>query len=147
MISRFTFLAVILFITFGCNSQKKVASLTEWKGKTLEFSSGGGFTGITTTYYLLETGQVFSKTGLTDEAAKELPCADKKKAKALFSAASKIEWPAENISQPGNMSYGLAYKTADKSHRLVWGNGNYSPPADVAQLYKDLFSIISPSKQ
>lgn len=150
MLTRFTLFGfILLLITSGCNSQKKVTNPNEFNGNTLRFSSGGGFTGLTTTYTLLENGQLFSVTGVTEGSPKELSPVDSKKVKAVFASAKKIKWPTSSISHPGNMSYSITYKTAKKTHTVVWGDGNSTPPADIdiAQLYKDLTQLISSPKQ
>lgn len=138
-------ISLVLFFSC-CASQQKVTNPSDFKGRTLQFGSGGGFTGLTTTYTLLENGQLFSQTGIEDGPLKELTCVSKKQVKPLFTAAAKIEWPDKKISNPGNMASSLTYKENGKEHGIIWGGGEYGPPADVLQLYKDLYQIVSPKK-
>ncbi len=148
MLSRYLLFGFgFLFFVSGCNSQKKVAGIKDWNGNSLQFGSGGGFTGTSTHYTLLENGQLFVSTDPTGTAAKELASVEAKKASAVFSLAKKYNWASESVSRPGNMTYHIAYKTANKHYDFTWGESNYSPPGEIAQLYKELTSLISSPKQ
>lgn len=146
MHKQFTTPLIIILLLSCCATQQKVAKPTDWKGQTLQFASGGGFTGLTTTYTLLENGQLFSQTEAVNGSVKELQAVDKKKVKSLFAAAAKIKWSDERVVHPGNMHYTVIYKTGGKEHEVTWGDGKYIPPAEVEQLYKDLNTILSPNK-
>ncbi len=146
MHKQYATLLIIILLFSCCATQKKVAKPSDWKGQTLLFASGGGFTGLTTTYTLLENGQLFSQSGITDGVVKELQSVDKKKVKSLFAGAAKIKWSDENIVHPGNMHYTVIYKTGGKEHEITWGDGKYTPPAEVEQLYKDLNAILLPKQ-
>lgn len=143
-----TLLVLPLFMLLaGCGASKKVSSPDNWKGAYLQFGSGGGFTGVTTTYTLLQNGQLFSRTGVVDGPLKELSPLDKKKSKLLFDQAAALAWPATDQSDPGNMSTTLLYHSQAKSVRLVWGGGTYKPGDDVTNFYKELQSLVSTKNQ
>lgn len=142
-----TLLLLPLFVLLaGCGCTKKVSNPNQFTGAYLQFGSGGGFTGVTTIYTLLENGQLFSQTGVVDPPIKELAPIDKKKTKAVFAKAAGITWPAADESDPGNMSTTLIYHSKSKSIRLVWGGGKFKPSDEVKSFYQELQSLVSTQK-
>ena len=136
----------LIFSVSSCASQKKVTALADWKGKTIQFGYGGGFTGISSVYVLLKNGQLFEQIGLDETQLKELPHIDKKQTKKVFVLASKAEWPAAKESHPGNTYSSLIYKTTGKQYSVTWGDGKYLPAKNVIQLYKDLLKLKPSTK-
>lgn len=142
-----TLLLLPFLLALGaCSAGKKVSTPNDWKGSYLQWGSGGGFTGVSTTYTLLENGQIFSQTGVTDGPLKELTALDKKTTKALFAKAAALNWPEADVSDPGNMSTTLVYHGKSKSIRLVWGGGKYTPSEEVKAFYQQLQSQVSTKK-
>ncbi|MES2619600.1 MAG: hypothetical protein V4615_02025 [Bacteroidota bacterium] len=138
-----TFVLAAILLTTCCSAPQKVTNPSDWKGRSLQFGSGGGFTGESTVFTLLENGQLFSQTGIVNGSVKELAAIKKKKAKIFFDSASEINWPLEREIHPGNMSQTITYKESGKAHEITWGDGKYTPPAEVKNLYNDLYNILS----
>ncbi len=147
MILKYCTSIIILLAFSACSSQKKVVSSSDWKGKSVQFGSGGGITGVSNIYTLLENGQLFLRTGIVNGKETSQPDISKQQAKAIFARLGKFNWPIEDISHPGNMYYTVVYKDPAKAHAITWGDGKYQPDAEIAQLYKDLNSLISPEKK
>ena len=146
MLKTFPLLLGFILIISCCTPQQKVTKSADWKGASLKFGSGGGFTGASTIYTLLPNGQLFVRTGVVDGVEDEIPSISKKRAKTLFSTASKIKWVHERVSNPGNMYSTITYNTGKQAYEMTWGDGKYFPPADIQQLFKDLNSILPPKK-
>lgn len=147
MILRYYTSILILIAFSACSSQKKVAAPADWKGKSIQFVSGGGFTGISNYYTLLENGQVFLRSGVTTGAEQSLPDLDKKTVKSLFNRAAKLNWPAEPESHPGNMYYAVKFVDGTHTYSVLWGDGKYKPDTGITDLYKELNTLISPEKK
>ena len=146
MLLRYVVALSVVLVASSCKEQKALSGSAPWKGSKLTFSSGGGITGMTAAYTLFDNGQLFTSTGIVEMKEKELPRLSKSAVKDYFSRAEKIQWPQENVSSPGNMHYTLGYHTSAKDIEVTWGDGKYTPPVEIMQLYKDLNSLISSSK-
>lgn len=140
--------AIVILLAFGaCNSQKKVTTSAEWKGKSVQFGSGGGFTGVSKIYTLLENGQLFLRTGVVNGKETSQGSVSKQQAKSIFARLDKYTWPKDDVSHPGNTFSTLVYLEPGATHTITWGDGSYQPDADITQLYKDLNSLISTEKK
>jgi hypothetical protein len=141
------FCVITMLLTGGCAGNKAVTNPAEWKGRSLQFGSGGGISGMSNIYTLLENGQIFLESGMNAKTTKELTRFSKKEVKELFEQASKITWPEKDVSEPGDLYYQLAWNGAGKRHAVTWGNGKYNPPAEMLKLYNNLQSLINSSKK
>ncbi len=123
----------------GC----KIAKYTVDKlpSHQLIFGSGGGFSGLETTFILLENGQVFRQTGV-DDVYEELKPIRRKKARDLFSKLSSLQLYKLDIENPGNMYYFLREVTDKLDSKVTWGAGDYLPPQALISLYKELSGLV-----
>ena len=111
----------------------------------IKFGSGGGFTGIETTYYLLENGQIFMRTGVNSEFS-ELPSTSKKKAKKFYQQIKALQNYESEDAQPGNVYFFITHKEGDMMRRIAWSD----PPSDkmksLSAFYKTLANLLKVDK-
>jgi hypothetical protein len=105
----------------------------------LQFGNGGGFTGIETSYTLLENGQIFKQSSI-DSTATNLPSVKPKAAKALFAQLEAIGFDTLNINKPGNLYQFIQSKQDTLSHKVVWTPGTDQPVLD--SLYKKMIQLV-----
>jgi hypothetical protein len=125
----------------------KVAKYTPDKlpARQLIIGNGGGFAGIETSYTLLENGQVFKKTG-AGGAYEELTPVRRKDAKSLFEKLRSIQLYKLDIDKPGNLYYFIQEINETIDSRAVWGAGDYVPPQNVVNLYKEVQDLVKERK-
>ena len=133
---------LLLFATItSCASQKEVASPAEWKGNSIKFGKGGGFTGVSNMYVLLENGQLFSQDGLSSNYT-ALSKVSKKAAAALFKSAALLSFPAADVNEPGNMYKELQVTLPNKTIKLLWSDGNTTVNSDINNFHQQLLLLI-----
>lgn len=106
----------------------------------LIFGDGGGFTGATTEFMLLENGQLFKKYSL-DQSTTEVGKIKKKEAKELFAEAEAMQFETMDINHPGNMYYFLGLKTETDEHRCTWGAQDYEVSDTLQQFRQKLLHL------
>lgn len=131
-----SFLFIALFTS--CSPSSKVSS--ESNGRRLIFGSGGGFTGIYTTYELYEDGSVFIL--LPDNTLQPLNKIRKKKARELFSKADNLKIAQPEFNHPGNMTLFIKYQDNGMLTEYKWGDANNSVPSQIEDLYSQFNTIV-----
>lgn len=139
---------ILLFSSVAClffwSCKPKDYLLDDLPNRQIVFGEGGGFTGKYTTWMLLDSGQIFQKSGV---GAKYEPIGKVKYkiAKNLYKKAESI--PAETMkeSRPGNYNYELILQRDTLELKSTWAN-----EADVDTLilsfYKEL-RVLAMEKQ
>ncbi len=107
----------------------------------LIFGNGGGFTGVETSYTLLENGQIFKQVGVNG-TYQELKPINRKKAKSLFEKAVTLQLFKLDINQPGNLYYFVREINQQIDSKVTWGAGDFLPPQGLVFLYKDLATLV-----
>lgn len=130
-----------LFLGLFCSCNNKLYTLTDLPENQLVFGDGGGFTGAYQEFLLLENGQVFksSKRGGTYEEQESI---DKKAAKALFKQAASLNLAEKTINDPGNMTYFIHYKDADKTSKVIWGGNQKVVNEEVRLFFNSLKKAV-----
>lgn len=110
------------------------------KQKVLTFGGGGGFTGVSTTYYLLEDGTLF-RNGLTDTTfylEGKLP-ADV--VQQQFVNYHQLGIDKLNFDEPGNKYFYLEMRNKNERHKVQWGGQNLEDNGPKL-LYSLLMKIV-----
>ncbi len=108
--------------------------------KVLVFGSGGGVTGMVTTYVLTADGKLYQQaTQGTKTLLKEKIKA--KEVNELFEEAKKLKDPKIQCNRPGNMYYFLYIFTTDTNPDCMWGESGFTPAAEVLELYNELLEL------
>jgi len=108
----------------------------------LRFGNGGGFTGVETTYTLLENGQLFKSTTAAPQvvALKNCLC---KTAKQLFETAESLGLEKMDFAHPGNIYSFIEYTDDGKTNRVTWGSREHPVDEKIKGLYEQLVQMVN----
>jgi len=140
--SSLVLLAAIL--AFGCKSQRYTAD--NLPATQLIFGDGGGITGATTSFILLENGQIFKHYSL-DNSTMEVGKIKRKQAKQLLQGAQALGMGEMDVNEPGNLYYFLELKTERDSHRCNWGAQGYQVDEKLKEFRQKLLNIARETGQ
>lgn len=139
MIPFKSLIPLLFFIVFfSCKSQQYGSDhLPE---KQLVFGKGGGFSGAEDAFSLLENGQLFQLSSLTNER-RELKGIKKKEAKSYFTQIYDLRLPETDFDHPGNVYYYLEVVNGEGKYRVTWGSNAHEVPETYKTLHKQLMTI------
>lgn len=113
----------------------------------IAFGSGGGFTNLTTEYYLLEDGKIVQKSKDT-QAYNILTRVDQNQATQVFAGAKLLGLDNLQFNEPGNLYYFIAIRNNEQSeNRIVWGSNDALIPTEVKNFYKMLLNLLPKTKE
>lgn len=112
----------------------------------LVFGDGGGITGATTAYILLENGQIFKAYSL-DNSMTEVGKIKKKQAQTLMTEARELGMEDMDVDQPGNMYYFLELKTDNGDYRCTWGAQGYEVNEQLRDFRQKLLNLARETAQ
>ncbi|MCB9360685.1 MAG: hypothetical protein H6587_03530 [Flavobacteriales bacterium] len=104
---------------------------------------GGGFTGEYTEFSFSEDGKVYKRDFVYDRDVyyKDLSPTD---LEYFLNKIIDLGIEFEELNQPGNISKYIEIRVKETSrNKITWGAPNYSPPKDIALLFKELYSKLS----
>jgi len=133
---------MVFIITLLSCQTSHVTSPELFPGQQIIISEGGGFSGQTTQYILLDNGQVFIKT-VFPESLKEMDHLDKKPLREIFNKLDLINIKDIHFIHPGNMTYSLATRKGEDYYEIRWGDPAYKVPADVLDYYQFIRTQIT----
>lgn len=107
-----------LVLMAGCNPTK--ISPLNYEKQSILFGRGGGFTGIETTYKLLDNGQLFELKAMRSEAVK-IKNISKQQTKQIFNNISMLGLDTKVLNEPDNMYHFIEVSHGDQTNRIVWG--------------------------
>jgi hypothetical protein len=137
------YLLNLLLMSVACKTAM-VTTPESFRGKQLLIGTGGGVTGLTTTWFILENGQVFRQESVSGEI-KEMKKISKHQTSRVFEGAWSLELEKENFSHPGNMTSFITIKEPGKTPITVkWGDAKYPVPEKYSSFYQQTFSIVQP---
>lgn len=128
-----------LLVTSYC--KRNNYSLQNTSEHYLRFGSGGGFTGASTSYTLMENGQFFQHESLRDTTL-ILPRVKRKTCTSLFKELKTLDKGLFGIQQPGNRYYFLEWVTPEEQLRSTWGANTYTPPTELEAIYQKLMVMV-----
>lgn len=112
-----------------------------YKKSILFFGQGGGFTGMVTTYALLDNGRFFKKNSLTHPEFEYIGRMARAETSQLFTNYTFLGLPSMTINDPGNIYYFVEYSLKKNNHRLTWGGSNPAPE-NLKLFYTLLYHFI-----
>lgn len=134
---------LIIIVCSGC----RPVLPDRYQGRQIAVGSGGGFTGMTTTYYLLDNGKLFSKSN-RDATYKGLGGLRATRRKQLFSGIlDTCQIRTTDYSQPGNVSRFVTFQHGDETHRVTWAVGDTAVPASYPKFYQSFMGVLPPPDQ
>lgn len=130
----------MLTFLFSCKTSKLPFS-------SIEFGSGGGFTGREKTYTLTEEGkiQLTESTQGTKKNAEVRSLSGKEK-KEISSAIKEFESKNIIYNQPGNIYNFIEIKVDSDTYRYAWSPSDKNIPVELVDLYRVLMHAATTSK-
>ena len=107
--------------------------------RQITFGEGGGFTGKYTTWMLLDSGQIFQKSGIGAEFS-EIGKLKYSQAKKFYKRADAISVDMMKENKAGNYNYELILQRDSVDYRAGWAN-EASVDTSILNLYKDLRGV------
>jgi hypothetical protein len=120
---------------------------TTYTGRQILVGSGGGVTGFSTTYYLLENGKLFGRRS-RDTTFTFIGQQTATNTKRVFSVAeSKCKLKTAKFDHPGNIYTFIEWKKGKQEHKVSWGAPGKVVPANYRQFYNSFMAMIpAPSR-
>jgi hypothetical protein len=132
--------ASLLVFLWSCKSKKVAVDPLTQVG--VIWGSGGGFTGKTTTFKLLETGEIYKTEGTQGATLMPMKPIKAKVAKAMFSAVRELNLAEVSQNTPGNMYNFVELNIDGKPHRITWGDAENAIPQKVKDFYTLLNQLV-----
>lgn len=136
---------ILTFLAFGglafsaCKTEHFAAE--KLPARQIRFGTGGGFTGKTSTFVLLENGQIFEQN-IFGNGFLEKPAIKKSKARGFFKTLDGLPAEAAAFDRPANFYYFLENRRDSATVRAVWGDVNFPPPQKVSDLFFALNALV-----
>ena len=137
---QFTFTLALTIMILSCN---KKLTLAKMPTSRIEFGNGGGFTGKTKTYVLLENGHLYQHFS-TDTTYTHLTSVGKETVETLFKNSKKIT--SIDYDSPGNMYSFITIIDNAKEHKINFGNATGIVPTEVDAFYRQLIALLPKPK-
>ncbi|GAB3273913.1 hypothetical protein GCM10027347_46630 [Larkinella harenae] len=118
-----------------------------YKNRQIIVGSGGGFTGASTAYYLLENGYLYSKSN-TDSLYTRLgrqPTAITRRLFHELETTCRIK--TAQFDHPGNTYRFVGWKKGPQDYRVTWGESGKTVPASFTKFYNAFMKRVLVSKR
>lgn len=118
-----------------------------YAGRQVMVGSGGGVTGYSTTYYLLENGQLFGKRGRdsTFTALGKQTAANTKRVFTAVENTCKIK--TTKFDNPGNTYKFVRWRKGKQAHIVTWGEPGTTVPPSYPKFYTSFMAMIPASSR
>jgi hypothetical protein len=115
---------------------------TTYVGRQIMVGSGGGVTGFSTTYYLLDNGKLFGKRS-RDMGFTFLGQQTAANTKRVFSVAEdKCKIKTAKFDNPGNVYTFIRWKKGKQENKVAWGAVDKAVPANYKKFYDSFMAMI-----
>ena len=101
------------------------------------FGKGGGFTGKYQEYFILNNGNLYSKSA-TKNSFSKTHSLSAKETKTIFAMIDTYHLFETAFNNPYNYSYYIEIVKGDVSNRIVWGDNKNPPPEGALALFNKL---------
>lgn len=116
-----------------------------YTGRQIMVGNGGGVTGLSTTYYLLDNGQLFGRRS-RDTAFTPLGRQTAVNTKRTFTVAEdKCRILTTQFDNPGNRYKFVGWRKGKRTHKITWGEPGTTPPASYPKFYDSFMATIPKS--
>lgn len=117
-------------------AQKKIANYPK---NIIYFGNGGGFSGLETTYGLMESGDLYKKKNLGDEYT-FLTRLKSDDVKQIFLNFEFLGLATMQLNEPGNTYSFIEISNSEKKHKLTWSG--QAAPGNLKLFYSILQHFI-----
>lgn len=107
--------------------------------RQITFGEGGGFTGKYTTWMLLDSGQVFQKSGIGAEYS-QIGKLKYSQAKKFYKRADAISTDMMKENQPRNYNYEFILQRDSVDYKATWAN-EAEIDTSIFNLYQELKNV------
>ncbi|AQG82524.1 hypothetical protein AWR27_15690 [Spirosoma montaniterrae] len=119
-----------------------VAMPNTYKKRQVMVGNGGGVTGGSVTYYLLEDGRLYGKRS-RDKGytfiGQQKPLATKR---VFETVESKCSIAKTKFDKPGNMYQFVGWQNDKKRYQVTWAKGDSTVPANYPKFHKAFMNMI-----
>ncbi|WP_240625412.1 FAD-binding oxidoreductase [Spirosoma pollinicola] len=115
---------------------------TTYTGRQVMVGSGGGFTGFSTTYCLLDNGKLFGRRSrdTTFTFIGRQTTANTKRVFSIAEETCKIK--TARFDNPGNTYTFIRWKKGRKENKVSWGAAGVTVPASYKKFYNSFMAMI-----
>jgi len=125
---------ILLIISWFLACKSVSYTVDSLPDKQIILGTEGGFSGKSTQYTLVESGQVFKSTGF-DDKAQELKGLSKAKLKKLFKSFNFSSNMKYIHDVPGNYSNFMTIREGDMMHKIVWTKQDSTISKEIRDFY------------
>lgn len=124
-------------------TQKVVGAMPDiYRGRQIIVGGGGGVTGYTGSYYLLDDGRLYGRH-TRDKAYKLISTQPPATIKRLFSTVeNQCKIKTTKYNEPGNMSRFVAWRKGRYYYKVTWAAGDANVPAEYPKFYSTFMALI-----
>ncbi len=127
-----------LVFTLSCKT-KQLSPIT-YNKEMIVLGNGGGFTGMATSYYLLESGEIF-RSGMNDTSFVFVGKLDSKTIKHQFSTYKAMNFDEVKLDDPGNRYFYIIKKKGKEEHKIQWGRSALEDQ-NLSIFHKNIMGLI-----
>jgi hypothetical protein len=109
-----------LLTMLGCQSNR-IFIPGNYQGKYIAVGNGGGFTGKTTIYYLLDDGKIYKGSDFSNEFV-HLGSLGKSFSMQQWEIYNQQNLADRELNDPGNFYYFLEFRNVKNTKKYVWHN-------------------------
>lgn len=119
-----------------------VSTPATYQGRQIMVGNGGGFTGFTTTYYLLQNGKLFGRRSrdTTFTFIRQRSTATTKRMFSRVENTCKIK--KTKFNNPGNRYKFVRWRKGKLEYAVTWGDVGKTVPASYSTFYDSFMSMI-----
>ncbi len=145
---RFLLIVSSLLLFAQCKTTQDYQTPYEYEGRSISFGNGGGFTGKSVDFTLMDNGQIFkglNKEGTVDMIKK----ISKDQVNQIFDTFDLLGFGELTINSPGNMYFFVqmnnheSASTQNDDNKLVWGNYDSGESKELRIFHANLMSLVS----
>ena len=114
---NFLLIGSFFILLFSCKTNH--LSIAEYDKPMIIFGSGGGFSGIETSFTLLSDGRLYT-SNLLDSTHVELGVLESNLAKQIFLNYHDLGLNDLNLDNPGNTYKFIAFNDGENTHKITW---------------------------
>ncbi len=117
----------------------------EYEGRIINFGSGGGFTGKSTQYTLMENGQIFKDVNKEGNVV-GIRKLKKAEVQQIFDNYDKLNFSNLRLNEPGNMYHFITMRSQGKDHKIMWGNSATEGYKELQLFHSILLNTVNKSR-
>ena len=111
----------------------------------LVIGDGGGYTGLETSFYITNRGEVFKHSG-RDTVYQKMPKINQKVVKQAMGSIDQLGLIDYQFQNPGNVYKFLSMNIDGKSNKVVWGDNQQTVSPAIANIYRILNQSLQNDK-